>query len=177
VPPLAAEVLAAASGRAAADVGPQVVAGAAAVHVLDLAGWPAFAPPLREAADAPVTCWTWSGEAGADPEGEVRIGRVPAPASVVLAAADGAGPALDAVVVGAGGTVRATAPGVPPGAGTLWVVSAGGVAHGVADDPSAAALGVTAPPPAPEAALRLLPTGPSLDVAAANRATDVQPAS
>jgi hypothetical protein len=69
--------------------------------------------------------------------------------------------------------VRATAQGVPAGTGALWVVSAAGVAHGVPDDASAAALGITAAAPAPEAALRLLPTGPSLDVAAAGRAVDM----
>ncbi|MDT7581327.1 MAG: hypothetical protein QOK35_2591, partial [Pseudonocardiales bacterium] len=75
--------------------------------------------------------------------------------------------------VGAGGAVRATAPGAPVGAGALWVVSAGGVAYGVPDGASAAALGLTTAPPAPEAVLRLLPTGPTLDVAAADRAVDV----
>ena len=176
VPPLAADVLVAASGRPAVDVGPEVVAGVPAVRAVDVAGWPAVAPSLREPAEAPATCWSWSGDAGADPDGQARIGLPPAATAVVLAGADGAGPALDAVAVGAGGTVRAVAAGTPPGAGTRWVVSAGGVAHGVVDDASAAALGITAPEPAPEAALRLLPLGPSLDVAAADRAVDVLPA-
>ena len=92
---------------------------------------------------------------------------------VALAGADGAGPALDAVAVGAGGAVRATAPGVPPGAGTVWLVSASGVAYGVADEPTAAALGIADPAPAPEAVLRLLPVGPVLDVGPAARAVDV----
>jgi hypothetical protein len=92
---------------------------------------------------------------------------------VVLADADGAGIGLDAVVVGDGGAVRASAPGVPPGAGTVWVVSGGGVAHGVADDATAAALGIADPAPAPESALRLLPTGSVLDVAPAARISDV----
>jgi type VII secretion protein EccB len=171
VPPLVADVLAAASGDPVVEIGPEVVAAAAAVHPLDLAGWPATAPHLREPAEASGTCWSWT---GASPEGEIRIGRMPGAAPpVVLAGADGEGAALDAVAVGAGGTVRATAPGVAPGAGTLWVVSATGVAYGVADADSAAALGVTTVEPAPEAVLRLLPTGPALDLAAANRAVDV----
>jgi type VII secretion protein EccB len=174
VPPLVADVLAAASGAAVEEIGPEVVAGVATVHRLDLAGWPQVAPRLLESAEAPVTCWTWSGEAGADPAGGVHVGRMwSAGRPVVLAGADGAGEALDAVVVGAGGTARATAPGVPAGVGTMWVVSAGGVAHGVADPTSAAALGIAAVEPAPEAALRLLPTGATLDVAAADRAVDV----
>jgi hypothetical protein len=166
-------VLAAASGRAVDEIGPEVVAGVPAVHPLDLAGWPDAAPRLVEPAEAPVTCWSWSGDPGADPAGGVHVGRVPPTVPVPLARADGPGEELDAVAVGTGGAVRATAPGAPAGAGALWVVSASGVAHGVPDGASAAALGVTTAPPAPEAALRLLPTGPALDVAAADRAVDV----
>ena len=174
VPPLVADVLAAASGNAVTGIGPEVVAGLPPVHRLDVAGWPAVAPTLREPAEAPVTCWTWSGEPGADPVGGVHLGRMPgAEPTVVLAGADGAGARVDAVAVGAGGAVRATAPGVPAGAGTVWLVSASGVANGVADEASAAALGITDPAPAPEAALRLLPTGPVLDVAGATGAVDV----
>ncbi len=173
VAPLAADVLAAASGTAVDEIGPEVVADTAAVRALDLDGWPDLAPRLVEPAEAPVTCWTWSGEPGADPSGGVRLGRAPAAAPVTLARADGAGAGLDSVAVGAGGAVRATAPGAPAGAGTLWVVSASGVAHGVPDGASAAALGIADAPPAPEAALRLLPTGPPLDVAAADRVVDV----
>jgi type VII secretion protein EccB len=174
VPPLAADVLAAASGTAVAEVGPDVVTGLPPAHGLDLAGWPALAPRLREPGDAPATCWTWSGDAGAEPAGGVYLGRVPAgDPPIALAGADGAGAGLDAVAVGAGGAVRATTPGLPAGAGTTWVVSATGVAYGVSGPESAAALGITAPAPAPEAALRLLPAGPALDVQAADRALDV----
>lgn len=174
IPPLAADVLAAASRRTAGEVGPEVVAAVPVVHPLDLAGWPEVAPRLPEPAETPVICWTWSGEPGADPAGGVYLGRTPWAGGVVtLARADGAGDALDAVVVGAGGAVRATAPGVAAGAGTLWVVSGSGVVHGVPDDASAAALGITAAAPAPESALRLLPAGASLDVARADRAVDV----
>jgi type VII secretion protein EccB len=173
VPPLAADVLAAASGRRVDEIGPDVVAAVPAVHPLDLAGWPEAAPRLVEPAEAPVTCWIWSGDAGADPIGGVHVGRMPPSTLVPLAQADGPGEELDAVSVGAGGAVRATAPGAPVGTGALWVVSASGVAHGVPHGASAAALGMTTTPPAPEAALRLLPTGPALDVAAADRAVDV----
>jgi type VII secretion protein EccB len=172
VPPLAADVLAAASGTAVAEVGPEVVADVPPVRRLELAEWPAVAPRLREPAEVPAVCWTWSGN---NPAGGVHLGRLPPSPGppVALAQADGAGDALDAVAVGAGGAVRATAPGMAADAGVLWVVSSGGVAHGVPDEASAAALGITAAEPAPEAALRLLPTGPALDVAAAGRAVDV----
>jgi type VII secretion protein EccB len=171
VGPLVADVLAAASGRPVAEVGAQVVAGLPAVRRLELDGWPATAPVLREPAEAPATCWTWS---AADPVGRVHVGVVPSAGPVVaLAGADGAGAGLDAVAVGAGGAVRATAPGAPEGAGTVWLVSASGVAHGVADGATAAALGIADPAPAPEAALRLLPPGPVLEVGAAARIVDV----
>jgi type VII secretion protein EccB len=173
VSPLVADVLTAASGRAAVEVGPEIVAAVPGVHPLDLTGWPEVAPRLAGPADEPATCWTWSSEPGADQAGGVYVGRMPSAAAVTLARADGPGEALDAVVVGAGGAVRATAQGVAAGTGTLWVVSAAGVAHGVPDDASAAALGITAAAPAPESALRLLPAGPPLDIHGADRAVDV----
>ncbi len=52
-------------------------------------------------------------------------------------------------------------------------MSATGVGYDVASDPTATALGITATQPAPESALRLLPTGPTLDLADATRAADV----
>jgi type VII secretion protein EccB len=174
VSPLVADVLAARSGAAVTEIGPEVVAHLAPVRRLDVAGWPVAAPVLREPVETPVACWTWSGEPRADPAGGLHLGRMPTVgARVVLAGADGAGIGLDAVVVGEGGGVRASAPGVAPRAGTVWVVSSGGVAHGVADDATAAALGIDDPAPAPESALRLLPTGPVLDVATATRTVDV----
>jgi len=174
VPPLVADMLAAASGRAVAEIGPEVVAAARVVRTLAFEDWPEVAPRLVEPGEAPATCWTWSGEPGADPDGRVYVGRVPpAPTPVPLAGADGPGPAPDVVVVGAGGAVRATAAGLLAGAGAVWVVSSSGVAYGVPDDESAAALGITAPGAAPETALRLLPSGPPLAVAAADRLVDV----
>ena len=173
VAPLAADVLAAASGRAVTEVGAEVVADLPALRALDLAGWPAAAPVLREPAEAPAACWTWSG-LPADEVGGVYLGPMPTTGPLVtLASADGAGAGLDAVAVGAGGAVRATAPGVPAGAGTVWLLSASGVAHGVADEATGAALGIADPAPAPEAVLRLLPVGPVLDVGVAARAVDV----
>jgi len=53
------------------------------------------------------------------------------------------------------------------------LISAGGVAHGVADEATAVALGIADLVPAPEAVLRLLPTGPVLDLGAAARTVDV----
>jgi type VII secretion protein EccB len=165
IPPLAADVLAAVSGRPVAEIGSNAVADVAAIRLLDLAGWPAVAPRLREPAEEPVTCWTWSGDPGADPAGGLHLGRLlAAGVPVAVAGADGAGGAVDAVVVGAGGAVRETGPG------GLWLISSAGVAHAVPDERSAGALGVRGAAPAPEVVLRLLPGGPPLDLAAAERA-------
>jgi type VII secretion protein EccB len=171
------------AGAAAHEVGPDVLAAAREVPAgdptaLDATGWPSGAVPALGPAEAPVVCWTWS--AGADPAGSTLVAAglpVPPGAPVVPLAQDG-GEAADAVVLApaGGGAVRATGPGRTPGAGPLWLVSATGTAYGVADDATAAALGVTAAEPAPEAALRLLPVGGALDVHRAVRTVDVLPA-
>jgi hypothetical protein len=176
VPPVLAELLRVESGaEVPREVAPETLAGARSVDVLPVEGWPAGALRVEEPVAAPVLCWTWT--ADGEPAGGVRLGRaVPVPPgtrSVPLAQADGAGPRVDAVAVGAGGAVRATGPGRAPGAGPLWLVSATGVGYGVADDATAAALGIGTATPAPEAALRLLPTGPVLSVAEAGRVLDV----
>ena len=175
VPPAVAGLLVIASdARQALAVGADVLAGATYVDTLQVQGWPAGAVRVVEPQDAPVTCWTWTPDR---PAGDVWFGRglplAGGVAPVALAQADGAGERVDAVAVGAGGAVRATGPGRAAGAGPLWLVSAAGVGFGVASDPTAAALGITAAEPAPEAALRLLPTGRTLDLADATRATDV----
>jgi len=178
VPAVLAELLVAASGaREPLPVGAAELADAAVVDELPVAGWPEAVPRLTEAAEAPVICWTWA--AGGDPVGAVWSGAtlpVAGPAPVRLAQADGAGDRLDAVAVGPGGAVRGTGPGRDPAAGPLWLVSGSGVAHAVADEATAAALGITAAEPAPDAVLRLLPTGPPLDLAAAGQVVDVPPA-
>jgi type VII secretion protein EccB len=179
VPAVLAELLGAASGaREPRPVGAAELAGAAVVDELPVGGWPEVAPRLTEAVEAPVLCWTWA--AGGDPAGTVWTGAAPpraGPAPVQLAQSDGPGDRVDAVAVGPGGAVRGTGPGRDPGTGPLWLVSGSGVAHAVADDATAAALGVTAAEPAPDGVLRLLPTGPTLDLAAAAQVIDVLPAS
>ena len=168
IPPLAADVLAAISGRVVTEVGTDVVADLTPVRGLDLAGWPAAAPRLRQPAEAPAVCWTWSSESGADPHGGLHLGRNPSAApSVPVTGADGGGDAVDSVVVGAGGAVRSSG---AAGAGGLWLISSVGVAHPVPDERSAAALGIRAATPVPEVVLRLLPGGPPLDLAAAEHA-------
>ena len=179
VPPGLAELLRVASdAREIRSVGADVLGGATFVDTLPVAGWPEGAVRVVEPAEAPVTCWTWTPDR---PEGGVWFGRAlplaPDVAPVTLAQADGRGEKVDTVAVGAGGAVRATGPGRAPGAGPLWLVSAAGVGYGVADEPTAAALGIVpaAALPAPEAALRLLPSGRPLDLADAARVIDTSP--
>lgn len=198
VPRAVADLLVVASdARKLRPVGAEVLSDATFVDTLKLAGWPTGAVHIEDPADAPVMCWTWT----PDRQAGVWFGRdLPLAAGVApvsLAQADGPGERLDAVAVGPGGAVRATgpgqtsdaepgralgaepgrAPGAGPGrapdAGPLWLVSATGVGYDVASDPTATALGITATQPAPESALRLLPTGPTLDLADATRAADV----
>ncbi|GAA3067198.1 type VII secretion system ESX-4 subunit EccB4 [Pseudonocardia yunnanensis] len=179
VPDLLAELLRVAAGQARdIPLGTDELAEAALVGDLAVEGWPPGAPRLREPTDAPVVCWTWTAAGEPSTGGAVWAGGAePAPAQPVsLAQADGSGPKVDAVVAGSGGAVRATGPGRSPAGGPLWLVSATGVAFGVADDATAAALGITSAEPAPEAVLRLLPSGPALDLAAAGRMVDVLPA-
>ncbi|MGE3287528.1 MAG: type VII secretion protein EccB [Pseudonocardia sp.] len=173
VSPALAAVLA---GRAPREVDAAAVADVPVVERLDVRGWPDAAPRLTDLAAAPVTCWTWSGEDG--PQGRVLLGRaVPAPPGVrpvALAQADGAGPLLDAVVLGSGGgPVRSVAAAGPLDSGGLALVSETGVVHGIADADTAAALGIDAASPAPREALDLLPTGPRLDVRDAGALVDV----
>jgi type VII secretion protein EccB len=181
VPDVLAELLRVAAGQARdLPLGTDELAGATLVGDLLVDGWPPGAPRLREPADAPVLCWTWTAATAPDgaPSGAVWVGAAePQPArSVTLAQADGPGTRVDAVAVGSGGAVRATGPGRSPTAGPLRLVSATGVTFGVADDATAAALGITTAEAAPEAVLRLLPAGPALDLAAAGRVVDVLPA-
>ncbi len=180
VPRMVGGLLAVAStSRKVGTLDPALLGSATFVEDLQVDGWPTGAVHVLEPAATPVVCWTWSVDGPA--AGEVWTGSaLPLPAGgapVVLAQADGAGPRVDAVVVGAGGVVRATGPGRGPGAGPLWMLSATGVGYGVADVATAQALGITAAEPAPEVALRLLPTGAPLDLAAAGRVVDVLPQS
>lgn len=174
VPAVVADLLRVAAGaRAVQPVRAEVLGSARFVTELPVEGWPSGPLRLGEPADAPVVCWTGNADG-------VWMGSVlplgPDGSSVALAQADGGGERVDAVALGAGGAVRATAAGRAPGAGPLWLVSGSGVGYGVADGPTASALGITAAAPAPEAVLRLLPTGPTLDVAEAGRVVDGLPA-
>ncbi|MFR9804251.1 type VII secretion protein EccB [Pseudonocardia sp. RS010] len=160
VPATLAEVLRAQGGRGPREVAPAVVAEAPRLPTLPTAGWPERTPAWSS--DGGVLCATTvGGRAGVTVTAELPA--VPEGVRVPLTGGDAAA----AVLLG-GGPVRAVS---PTGGGTVWLVSASGVVHGVADAGTAAALGLPpALPAAPEAALRLLPQGDRLDLAAARRA-------
>lgn len=138
---------------------------------VDPAGWPAARLPRPDPAATPSVCWTWrDGRAGLSAGDRLPVagGAV----TVDLAAADGAGPRPDAVVLPASGAGPVESRG-STGGGTRWLLSSTGALHGLADDRTAEALGVTTPGRAPEEALRLLPRAGALDLAAVRDVRDV----
>ncbi|GAA4548035.1 hypothetical protein GCM10023175_33520 [Pseudonocardia xishanensis] len=151
VPASLAEVLRARGGAGPREVAPSALAEVPRLDLLPVAGWPETAPEW--AAAGPV-CALWS--AG---RWSVAVGDPPvAPGAV----------AVDGVVLFGGGPVRSVS---PTGGGAIWLVSTAGVAYGVADADTAAALGLDpTPPPAPESILRLLPRGGTVDLAQARAA-------
>lgn len=161
-------------GRPARETTLTAITRAGTVHRLPVESWPRRQLRFPRPAELPVTCWAWRPET---PGGAARTAAaVPLPPDalpVALAGADGAGSAIDAVAVGAGGAVRGTATGRAEGAGPVWLVSAVGVTYGVADTATAATLGVRETRPAPEPLLRLLPGGPTLDAGAAVELVDL----
>ncbi|MCE0762514.1 type VII secretion protein EccB [Pseudonocardia kujensis] len=160
VPASLAEVLRAQGGTGPREVAPAVVAEAPRRTALATAGWPDRVPAWSSA-EGVVCATSIAGRAGVSVT--PALPAVPEGVRVPLTG----GEAVAAVLRG-GGPVRAVS---PTGGGTVWLVSASGIAHGVADAGTAAALGLPGPAPAaPEAALRLLPQGGRLDLADARRA-------
>ncbi|WP_433504236.1 type VII secretion protein EccB [Pseudonocardia halophobica] len=160
VPATLAEVLRAQGGTGPREVEPARVAEAPRLTTLRTAGWPDRVPAWSS--DGGIVCAT---AADARP-GVSLTPTLPAVREGVRVPLTG-GEAAAAVLFG-GGPVRAVS---PTGGGTVWLLSASGIAHGVADADTAAALGLPAAlPGAPEAALRLLPQGGRLDLADARRA-------
>ncbi|MBO0877482.1 MAG: type VII secretion protein EccB [Pseudonocardia sp.] len=156
------------------------------VSVPGLSGYPGVIPRIVSGPDTGAVCWQW----GPDGRGGTVIAP-PAPpvppgqATTRLAQADGAGNKLDAVSLPAGSALVACA--VSQGVDcsprrdrdggkanrALWLVSATGVGYVIANDETATALGVRTWTPVPVDALHMLPPGPTLDVAQAQRTVDV----
>lgn len=126
--------------------------------------WPAAR--VTGPAAGPVLCATWRDGRAGIVTGD-RVPAAPGAVPVGLAGADGAGPRLDAVVLPVSG------PGPLADGGIRWLLASSGAVHGVADDPTAAALGISAAGAAPSGMVRLLPRAGVLDVAAARSVTDL----
>lgn len=170
---LADALLAAGGGGRPATLAQGRVAQDTLTGALDVGGWPAARIAGADPATIPTVCWTWrDGRTGVVASDRVPL--APGAVPVDLAAADRAGPRLDTVVLPAGGPGPLESRG-STGGGTRWLLSSSGVLHGVADDRTAAALGITAAGRAPEEAVRLLPRGGALDLAAVRDVTDVAP--
>lgn len=146
------------------------VAAAPSTSVPGADAWPSARVTGRDA--GPVLCATWrDGRSGVVAGDAVPV--APGAVPVALAGADGAGPRLDEVVlpVSGPGPLRDGEPGGT--GGTRWLLGASGAVHGIADDPTAAALGVGAAGAAPSGMVRLLPRAGVLDLAAARAVTDL----
>ncbi|HEY0637649.1 MAG TPA: type VII secretion protein EccB [Pseudonocardiaceae bacterium] len=154
---------------------------------LDTSGFPAELPKVLSVADSRLACLNWTIVEGQQ-RTSITVANQLTMASekqrpVKLAQHDGSGDRLDYVFVptGRGAAVRGVVPGQPDGTGTIFLVTDNGAKFGV---PSwngrsatelAGAIGLTTIRPAPEAILRLLPSGPALDPDQAVRTFDSVP--
>lgn len=144
----------------------------ATVQVIDLGAYPSTAPRTVGYEAAHTTCLDWRFVDGRQQTAITVADTVPSPAAPThLAQDDGSGDNVDfAYVPGRGAAVRSIVAGQPPDTGTIWVVSGTGVKFGVPDVPTAKILGIGEQfDPAPDSIVRLLPTGPSLDLYSAQQ--------
>ncbi|MGK2866511.1 MAG: type VII secretion protein EccB [Mycobacterium sp.] len=148
----------------------------AQVPVVDVLRMPDLAEAIPVGAGfADVLCARWTGQnTGQIPEtAVVSAHTVPGQGHTVeLAQSDGPGPGIDAVSVPQGRSVYVRAAGVAGEGrptGPRYLVTAAGVAFGVADTQAAVALGLpTLPGSAPWPVLAVLPRGPELSVESAS---------
>ncbi|WP_216911466.1 type VII secretion protein EccB [Nocardia noduli] len=174
---------------------PDALSGIPLVTELPVDHFPAVAPRIVSAEDAPVTCVSWgrtnpardsSAEGSADRATVTLLAgsRSPIPESAVpvtLATSDGAGDRVDTAYLrpSSGEFVQVTAmdPGSPR-RGSLFYVADNGVRYGIPDLETAAVLGVgDAPRLAPWAIIGQLVPGPTLSAADALVEHDVLPTS
>lgn len=149
----------------------------------DFAHYPSAVPAVLPIEDSRVACLAWSpGDRDQQRTAITVADDLPLPKGmrpVKLAQADGPGDALDEVFLppGRGAVVRSVVPGQDFGTGTIFLVTDQGVKFGVPSVEVARALGLGERfDPAPEAIVRLLPTGPALDPQAAVLTFDRVPA-
>jgi type VII secretion protein EccB len=156
-------------------VAPAAVAATRTVDTLPLTTLPGRAG----AATSVLVCARWApGPLEATTNTVVLVGGTPTvDAGVVLAQADGDGPAVDRVLIPAGHSafVRSTRIVGDDGlTGPRFLVADSGVVYGVRDDAAATALGLSeTSASAPWSILARLPRGPELSVEGASRTHDV----
>ncbi|BBG04604.1 MULTISPECIES: type VII secretion protein EccB [Pseudonocardia] len=166
---LAGAVLARTGQDAPAELPSGELASAPAASLPGADAWPVARVRVS---DAPVLCRTWRDGRGGLFLGDrtpVADGAVP----VALTGADGPGERLDEVVLPRTGPGPLRAAPAGGGGGTRWLLASSGAVFGIADDPTAAALGTADPGAAPAELVRLLPRAGSLDLADARDTTDV----
>ena len=175
VSPLVAELLRVGSvARAFRSVPLDVVAAAAAVDELPVAGWPPRRPADLDGRAGRAALLVLvsrrsargSGVGGrrAAAAGRDRSGRAGSGGRGGFAGGRGGRGCRR------GGARRGGRAGA--GSGLVWLISASGVGHPVLDPQTAAAIGVTSPEPAPAAVLPLLPAGPEIDLRSAGLLLD-----
>jgi type VII secretion protein EccB len=165
--------------RTVMSVAPDVIRNAPAVTRLPVSGFPdrAKSPPLT---DDGTLCASWTYAASGNVDISFSVGGLPlsdGEGSVLLAQADGKGPAVDAVYLPPGRSAYVRATGLSGGnvrAGTRYFISDTGVRYAVHDDEAAHDLGMPdAMIAAPWPVLAKLPAGPELSRANASVARDV----
>lgn len=144
---------------------------------LGTAAFPRVRPSVERPASAPVLCVRTTTDAALSsrPRTISSGARLPAVRRPVeVAAADGPGPAVDAVSVPGSGVLLGPVPrGTGPGSAGRTVLDDTGVRHEVPDDETAAVLGLGGTPvPVEGPALWRLPSGPALDRPSALRVHD-----
>lgn len=160
-------------------VAPAAIAAIPLVDRLAIATLPDRAGAPVGAAPSVVVCARWqAGPLEATTNTAVLVGTSPAVEDgMVLAQADGDGPAIDRIAMPAGNSAyvgSARIVGDDGRTGPRFVVTAEGVVHGIADDAAASALGLSEPlGSAPWPVLSRLPRGPELSVDGASRVHDV----
>ncbi|MBX7451998.1 type VII secretion protein EccB [Mycolicibacterium sp. 3033] len=161
-------------GSAASEVTPDVLGTVAVVDSLPVATYPDHAG-VRSAR---VVCARWRSRAdGVDDHSAVVIADAIPATGAVLAQADDAGPAVDAVALSGGGALLVRS--VPLGGGSgddgaLFLLADSGALFGIESAEVAIRLGFTPPgSPIPWVFLAGLPRGPELSVRAASVGRDV----
>lgn len=155
-------------------VSPPALSNMPVVDGIDLADYPDGPVNFVDTRDNPVTCWWWQRTPG---ESHARIQFVAGPTLpvpqdqrnkvIALVTTEDSGRQADHIYFGNSSANFVAATGNGPTASTveaLWWISESGVRFGVdGSDDTRSALGLTSSPsPAPWAALRLLPPGPTL---------------